>query len=192
MGLFPWLNSTILPKLLNNSLFGRHRYISKLCKKNTEIIRGTEFDNQFKPLHFIQNLQIVTRRQLSYSTARPVSEDCWHTSIVSNWSNWKPSCKTKPLKGHWSPHSQPGLALHQNNCTFGELMQSYICLSDRHTGPSYCCDSAYQWLLLRASAARDRDRDQWPDISCAAQDQLPGHWVLQTPVASGTSLCRVL
>jgi len=59
----------------------------------------------------------VTRNQLSYSTARPVSGDCWQTSIVSSWSKWKPSCKPKPRLWRAIDHLTASQALHFTKTT---------------------------------------------------------------------------
>lgn len=73
MGLFSWLTSTILPKLLNNSIFGRSYYTSRLCKQNTDIPWGTvvafPYTNSAFNWHFVLNLQIETGNQFSYSAA---------------------------------------------------------------------------------------------------------------------------
>lgn len=82
MGLFSWLTSTILPKLLNNSIFGRSYYISRLCKQNTDIPWGTVVafpcTNSAFNWHFVLNLHIATGNQFNYSASRTVSADCWN------------------------------------------------------------------------------------------------------------------
>lgn len=81
MGLFSWLTSTILPKLLNNSIFGRSYYTSRLCKQNTDIPWGTVVAFPYTNSAFNWLRSESTNRDwksVQLQCSRTVNADCWN------------------------------------------------------------------------------------------------------------------